>query len=70
MQIHLNTYYLNVRASLDNFAWALNYQFGLFPEVVEATGKGAGTIYLFKSEFRKALSVHDQHLADLLNKEN
>ncbi len=54
LNVHLNSYYLNLRGCLDNLAWALNYQFS----IVEADEKDRRTrsrCDLFRKDFLDAL---------------
>ncbi len=77
--IHLNAYYLNLRGTLDNLAWVLQYEWQLLAGVTEEGGRGRQECNLFGPRFLAALkskhpeltSVFEQHgnwaheLADL-----
>lgn len=53
--LHLNGYYLNVRGTLDNLAWMLQFHFGVLPGVTENSGKNRMKIHLFGASFLEAL---------------
>jgi hypothetical protein len=53
LNVHLNSYYLNLRGCCDNLAWALNYELSLV-DADEAKGKYT-RIDLFGRDFLKAL---------------
>ena len=54
--IHLNAYYLNLRGTLDNLAWVLQYEWGLLANVAEDT-RGRLGCNLFGRQFLKALKA-------------
>lgn len=70
IQIHLNVYYLNIRGALDNLAWGLNYELGLFSDIDESTGRGQNRINLFESRYRRAVGEKNDTLKQLLDENN
>ena len=63
--IHLNAYYLNLRGTLDNLAWVLQYEWQLLPSVTE-DGGGKQSCYLFGKRFLDALKSRHAKLASVL----
>lgn len=53
LNVHLNSYYINLRGCVDNLAWALNYQFSLV--IANEEGRGRNDCNLFGKKFLKAL---------------
>lgn len=62
MGIHLNAYYLNLKGSLDNLAWAINYFFQLQNKIDEAEFDSRIYTNLFKNKFLNDLKKHDSDL--------
>lgn len=54
LAIHVNSYWLHLCGALDNLAWALQYEFGVLPNVDEL-GKGRDHIGLFRKKFVRCL---------------
>lgn len=65
LSLQANAYYLNVRGSLDNLAWCLQYQCLLISRTSE-TGGHRSSIYLFHPKFLKALEASHAPLAKAL----
>jgi hypothetical protein len=63
--IHLNAYYLNLRGTLDNLAWVLQYEWGLLANVAEDT-RGRLSCNLFGKQFLHALKARHATLAAVL----
>jgi hypothetical protein len=64
LNVHLNSYYINLRGCLDNLAWALNYQLSLVPaNEHDPTRKNCD---LFGKRFFNALQQHLPDLHDFL----
>ena len=63
--IHLNAYYLNLRGTLDNLAWVLQYEWRLLANVTEDEGRRMDC-YLFGSRFLNALQSRHAALASVL----
>lgn len=53
LNVHLNSYYLNLRGCFDNLAWALNYQFSIVE--AEESRRNRSRCNLFGKEFLDAL---------------
>jgi hypothetical protein len=64
LNVHINSYYINLRGCLDNIAWAMQYEFSLLPGVTEAKGGNRQRINLFGKEFLLALEKRDTALVD------
>jgi hypothetical protein len=64
--IHINGYYMNLRGSLDNLSWILQYQRQILGGLSEAIGGRRQSCYIFSKEFKKHLPAFDQKLADFL----
>ena len=64
--IHLNAYYLNLRGTLDNLAWVLQYERQLLAGVTEEGGRGKQACSLFGSRFLAALTSQQPELASVL----
>jgi hypothetical protein len=63
--IHLNAYYLNLRGTLDNLAWVLQYEWRLLADVTEDGGRRLHC-YLFGQRFLEALQSRHAALASVL----
>jgi len=74
LNVHLNSYYLNLRGCFDNLAWALNYQFSIVE--AEENYRTRSPCNLFgkdflnaldrlKSELRKTLRDYEDWVAEL-----
>ena len=61
--IHLNAYYLNLRGTLDNLAWVLQYEWQLLAGVMEEGGRGRQACSLFGPRFLAALKSQQPKLA-------
>jgi len=66
LNVHLNSYYLNLRGALDNLAWALKYEFNLFPEVDEEKSPRRSYSNLFHRKFQELLRRDHSELAEML----
>ncbi len=66
IQLHLNSYYVNLHGALDNLGWALHYHFSLFADIDEQAGKNTNRINLFDRRFRNALAAHAPSLSNFL----
>ena len=66
LNVHLNSYYLNLRGALDNLAWAMKYEFDLLPEIDEQRVRGRSRCNLFGSEFQELLKRDHSQLAQML----
>jgi hypothetical protein len=64
--IHLNAYYLNLRGTLDNLAWVLQYEWQLLAGVMEEGGRGRQACSLFGPRFLAALKSQQPKLASVL----
>jgi hypothetical protein len=64
--IHLNAYYLNLRGTLDNLAWVLQYEWQLLPGVSEDGGRERQACQLFGPRFLSALQSLHPELASML----
>jgi hypothetical protein len=70
--IHLNAYYLNLRGTLDNLAWVLQYEWGLLGDVTEEDRRRRKNVpsrqdcILFGPRFLKALNARHAALASVL----
>ncbi len=65
--IHLNAYYLNLRGTLDNLAWVLQYEWQLFPGVSEEDrGHERQACDLFHRRFLAVLQSQHSKLASIL----
>ncbi len=65
-EIHLNAYYLNLRGTLDNLTWVLQYEWQLLAGVSEDRGRERQACYLFRREFLAALKSKRPELAFVL----
>jgi hypothetical protein len=65
--IHLNAYYLNLRGTLDNLAWVLQYEWQVLTGVTEEGGRERQACYLFGRQFLTALQSRHPDLAFVLN---
>lgn len=66
LNVHLNSYYLNLRGAFDNLAWALKYEFKLLPDVSEDSDKRRNLCNLFHPKFQKLLEPDHSQLAEVL----
>ena len=66
LNVHLNSYYLNLRGALDNLAWALKYEFNFLPDVHEEGNKRRFFCDLFHPTFQDLLKRDHSHLAEML----
>jgi hypothetical protein len=64
--IHLNAYYLNLRGTLDNLTWVLQYEWQLLAGVSEDGGRERQACYLFGRVFFVALKSQRPALAFVL----
>jgi hypothetical protein len=64
--VHLNAYYLNLRGTLDNLAWVLQYEWRLLGDVTEDSRQGRMACTLFGKDFLKALKPKHAALASVL----
>jgi hypothetical protein len=64
--IHLNAYYLNLRGTLDNLAWVLQYEWQILPGVTEDGGRERQACHLFGHRFLGALQSRHSMLASIL----
>jgi hypothetical protein len=64
--IHLNAYYLNLRGTLDNLAWVLQYEWQLFLDVSEDGRRKRQVVQLFGKQFLRALQSQHSTLASML----
>ena len=65
MNVHLNSYYINLRGCMDNLAWALNYRFALVAGT-ETDSSTRRKIDLFGKDFLAALETQRPNLRDSL----
>lgn len=62
LNVHLNSYYINLRGCLDNLAWTLNYQLSIVPANEE--GRGRRDCDLFGRKFLSSLEQLHPSLRD------
>jgi hypothetical protein len=67
MNVHLNSFYINLRGGMDNLAWALNYRFALVAGT-ETDSSTRRKIDLFGKDFLKALETQRPNLRDSLRR--
>lgn len=63
MNVHLNSYYINLRGCMDNLAWALNYRLALVAGT-ETDSSTRRKIDLFGKDFLAALKTQRPNLRD------
>jgi len=68
LNIHLNSYYFQLRGALDNLAWSLNYEFDLLPDATEDSPRERGSCYLFHPRFIEALRESNPHLVETIER--
>lgn len=70
LKLLLNSYYINLRAALDNLAWFINYEFKLQENIIEEAGKGNSFSFtdLFGKEFLSKLKDVKQPIVEELEK--
>lgn len=66
LNVHINSYYINLRGCLDNIAWAMQHEFSLFPGVTEADGGKRQCVNLFGEKFLLALEKRDEALVSTI----
>jgi hypothetical protein len=66
LNIHVNSYYVQLRGALDNLAWALQYEFDLLGQGGEESGEIRTQCHLFGQCFRDVLGLRIGALAELL----
>ena len=63
LNIHLNSFYVQMRGALDNLAWALHYQYQLLGAVNEDDFQTRARCQLLQPKFLTALQKHEPRLA-------
>lgn len=67
LNVHLNSWYLQLRGALDNLAWTLHYEFGLLGPGDEDNVSTRRRCDLFGSDFLKAVRLHLPRLVSVLD---
>lgn len=63
LNVHINSYYINLRGCLGNIAWAMQHEFILIPDVTEAS-RNRQRINLFGKDSLLALEKRDTALVE------
>jgi len=67
LNVHLNSYYFQLRGALDNLSWILHYEFHLFEDGDEDDPSTRTQCYLFRDSFRSKLRRQLPKLAKFLD---
>jgi hypothetical protein len=67
LNVHLNSFYVQMRGALDNLAWALHHQFTLFGDADESDARTRRKIGLFDDRFGDALKRDHGELREFIN---
>lgn len=64
LNVHLNSWYVQMRGAMDNLSWALHYRWGLLGAGGEDDDRVKRACYLFAPDFQSALRRYRPHLHD------
>lgn len=68
LNVHLNSFFVQIRGGLDNLAWALHYERRLLGDSDEEDRKLRSRVGLFHPDFQRALRAFEPKLVDWLAK--